>query len=246
MRGDKQGRPVSPLEDYGSVYPVKTFVHPNGKARYADITTLHGTESIVFSSFNTLLEHVSLVAQFCIGEVASMIVSDIVTPSICDLPWDDTEEDPDKNGFLSGDNENKSVRQKIIEYLEEQPEAKTFVQISHKFPDIARVEIETILLHIPILSPIVVDQEVAWSLTEDEEFGTDIIDDDCLMHYMTGLELKNAVVGQFCCLPEFVDKESDTVALFNRLSFLSRLGFECYSQTTIDGKTTRCFRRRPI
>jgi hypothetical protein len=189
VKGRFDGSKLTPFEQYGSVLSLLTYVTDLGTVRYPDISSIQGQEAYVFSSFNAMLEHASLLAHYCIGDVASMIEIPIPPETVLGA-WDEDADDGDA-GLSTNDNENKSYRQKLLDWFAVDSSAKSPKDIMTKFPLLRAYELENILLYCPALLPLEsVDGQVLWSSTHDEDLNGDIRSDGDLESCLTLMELK--------------------------------------------------------
>jgi len=240
VAGDFDGEKVTPFEQFGSTFPVQTFLSPDRSIRYPAIKQFLGKKGIVFSSFNALLEHASLIAHCCCGDVGSMIITPETVKEPLRLEEDHFDNDMDKGGYLSGDFENKSVRQKMVEWFADCPTPKTIDEIIEHFPSVNSSELLEILLYLPVACPVLHEKTIHWSLTLNQEFSNEISDQG-LSHFLDARELKMALVtGEL----DFTDViEFDAI---RQITFASMCGFQCIEEVEFDDVVKRVFRKGPL
>jgi len=143
--------------------------------------------------------------------------------------------------FLSGDQENKSLRQKMIEWFLEDPRAKPREEILRHFPSLAMRDLDSILLNVTNFCPIVVEEgKIVWSMSSDIDLS-DSLEDEGLLAFTTGREFKKALSsGEL----EFDDPSDSDVTKW--VQFAMCLGYELISSLSDYGTTKRVFRKGGI
>jgi hypothetical protein len=236
VKNDFNGRPLTPFEKYGTVHPVPTYLAQSLKTRYPDISGL-GKEAIVFSSFNCLLENISLIGQFVCGDIASVIVTNTKMP---EKPiFDDmVDDDTDTKGFMSGDHENKSVRQRLVEWYENDNSPKTLKEISAAYPWVQEREVVNILLYLPTFIPMEIEDQIMWVDGMDIDFEGD---GECgsLGYHLNASSLKNSLVVS----PDLSYIDQVSLDVSDRLKFIDLCGYELVSTKRSGEYVQRVFRR---
>jgi len=233
---DDRGEKVSPIESYGTWYPVATYRDKTG-TRFPYIADFLHRKCFIFSSLRELKENISMIIHLCKGNIATVIAQPDEEKKGQVFEYRDI----DDAGFLSEDNYNKSARQLMIEWFAEDPSRKTQGQIQQKFSHLSRADIHNILLYLPLACPFESPSgEIEWSLSEDYDLPGQL-GVTGLSSFLQGTELKNSIVtGDL----EYDDPADADLGL--QLKIIQLLGFEVAAQCTIrDGKIRRIFRVNP-
>jgi len=179
-----------------------------------------------------------------VGEVSASVLTPVEEEKEVVTEFFEDEiglDDPDKFACLSGEQENKSLRQKMIEWFLEDPRAKSRSEILKHFPALSTRDLDSILINVTNFCPILIEEgKVVWSLTNDVELS-DSLEDEGMLSFLTGREFKKALVsGEL----EFEDPESADVGKW--VEFATCVGYDLISSLTDYGRTKRVFRKGSI
>jgi hypothetical protein len=240
--GDFGGRKVTPLERYGSTYDVATFIDPDSKVRYVDFTKLDLTKhQLIVTSFNNLLSHLSLILNM-VNPTMSEICIDTLTER---EPLEFEEDmDPDHFAFLSNDNYNKSLRQRMIEKYGSTSQYFTLEEMYLDFPECSKFSIQETLVSCPTSIPHTFNDEVMWTFGSTSHPFAEVFDSDRgICSYSNRHELKYFLFGEG---KEVVFEDDLNLYPVERIQFCSNLGYQLVQIETRDDCVVRTFMRCPL
>jgi len=239
---DFGGKAFTPFEKYGSVYDIATYVDISGKIRKVDLRGANREDvSFIFSSFNSMIESVSLLAHFLLGSI----------PSAIEIPFDEnptplqfieTEEIDVERGVMSGDAYNKSTRQQLLDWYQADKRRKSSQTIYRRFGDVLQSEIDQIMRSIPTLMPFVLaPQDLRWGMDEDVFLG----EKDPESSGLASFEQASALKAELFTMLNFtfVDKIDADVRKHLRIMIL--LGYQIVMEQELHRYIKRDFRYWP-